>query len=338
MANLILQPDWQGRVHDCTPEGVYANRRAFIRQMGLGALGMAAGLTTACEHHAVDPLTTDAVVIPADPLSTISPDAPRVGLPAPRNDTYAAAPRPRTDRLAAASYNNFYEFTAAPRHVWKLTGRYRPFPWTISVEGLVQRPLTLDVEQLIRSMSLEERIYRLRCVETWSMVVPWTGFPLASLLARCNPLSRATHVQFICADRADEMPGIESQPWYAWPYYEALRLDEATNELAFIATGIYGEPLPAQHGAPLRVVLPWKYGFKGPKAVTRLVFTDSQPRTFWNDEVPEEYGFVANVNPGVPHPRWSQELDRPLGEETTYPTQLFNGYAQWVGALYPDEA
>ncbi len=183
-------------------------------------------------------------------------------------------------------------------------------------------------------MPLEERVYRHRCVEPWSMVVPWTGYPLRALIEKFRPLSTANFVRFVSFDRPDEAIGQRSQPWYPWPFYEALRMDEAINELAFVATGIYGEPLPKQHGAPLRLVVPWKYGFKSLKSIARIEFLERQPSTFWPDVWPLEYGFYSNVVPTVPHPRWSQAEEVPLGELDPIPTRLFNGYAPFVGHLY----
>jgi sulfoxide reductase catalytic subunit YedY len=209
---------------------------------------------------------------------------------------------------------------------------------TIDVKGMVEKPFKLDVGELITSMDLEERVYRFRCVEAWAMTVPWTGFPLKKLIERCKPLSTATFVRFVSVNRPKQMPGIPAAPWYPWPYYEGLRMDEATNEIAFVATGIYGEPLPKQSGSPIRLALPWKYGYKGPKAIVEMEFTDKQPPTFWNELQPAEYSFLSNVNPNVPHPRWSQASERLIGQsDRRVPTQMFNGYETWVGDLYPKE-
>jgi sulfoxide reductase catalytic subunit YedY len=249
--------------------------------------------------------------------------------------------RETSSRLIVSSYNNYYEFKHQGdlKEVWPLTGAYEPFPMTISVGGLVENEQTLDVAQLMRSMDLEERLYRFRCVEAWSLTVPWTGFPLRDLIARCQPLSRATHVRFFSVNRPDQMPAATGG-WYEFPYYEGLRMDEATHTLAFVATGVYGEPLPKQNGSPLRLVLPWKYGYKNAKAIDRIEFVDREPPTFWNDEAPSEYGFLSNVNPNVPHPRWSQATEEFLVDEDTkreVDTQIFNGYDEWVADLYPDE-
>ncbi len=339
MANLILPPGWQVKEADCTDYATYRSRRQFLRQLGLGSIALATspGLLSACTPQPKNPYPAG-----AGPLDTIPANAPRFGLPAARNAAYTVPERALTDRIAASSYNNFYEFINAGdlKNVWPHTNAYNPFPWALEVSGLVEKPFTVSVEDLIKEFGLEERLYRFRCVEAWSMTVPWTGFPLAKLIQKCKPLSSATHVQFVCAKREKEMPGLKSAPWYPWPYYEGLRMDEAMNELAFMATGMYGEPLPKQSGSPMRMVLPWKYGYKGAKAIEKIVFVDKEPPTFWNDLQASEYPFLSNVNPNVPHPRWSQATERfiqSVNNETRIPTQLFNGYTEWVGNLYPEE-
>ncbi len=338
MSNIIIRPGWALKESESTSRSAYESRRRFIRQLGMGTIGVATATSFACVDGAS---SRSGGVILDGPLDTIPANAPRDGLPAARNPRYTVPERQTTDRIAASSYNNFYEFDGSSKRVWPLTGAYEPFPWTIQVDGLVEKPLTIGLSDLIRSMDLEERLYRFRCVEAWSMTIPWTGFPLHKLIDRCKPLSTATYVRFVSAKRDDQMPGIPSQPWYPWPYYEGLRMDEAMNELAFVATGMYGEPLTKQNGSPLRLALPWKYGYKGPKAVVRIEFTDRRPTTFWNDLQPREYSFLSNVNPNVPHPRWSQASERFMADSDNIrrvPTQLFNGYAEWVGDLYPDEA
>ena len=327
MANIVLRPGWQSGESDVTPEDVYRNRRRFIKQLGLGTVALAA---TGCMQD-VQGNQKDG------PLDTIPEDAPRDGYPAARNDRFQVPERAVSDRLKASSYNNFYEFDGSSKKVWHLTEDYDPFPMTIDVRGLVEKRLKLDISDLIRSMDLEERIYRFRCVEAWSMTVPWTGFPLRKLVERCKPLSKATHVRFVSVNRPKQMPGIASQPWYPWPYYEGLRMDEAMNDLAFVVTGMYGEPIPKQNGSPLRLALPWKYGYKGPKAIVRIEFVDAQPPTLWNDLQPKEYGFLSNVNPNIPHPRWSQSTEEVIDDGKRVPTQLFNGYGEWVAGMYPDE-
>jgi len=341
MANIILPPGWHLKESQASTEAAYRNRRAFLKSLGLGTIGLMATTTTACASD-VNRNTAQARPAPDGPLDTIPENAPRDGLPAPHNTQFVVPERPVTDRLVSSSYNNFYEFIYEGdlKRVWPHTGDYEPFPWTLEVAGLVEKPFTMDLADLIRSMDLEERICRFRCVEAWSITVPWTGFPLRKLIERCKPLSSATHVRFVSANRPKEMPGLAKAHWYPWPYFEGLRMAEAMNELAFVATGMYGEPLPKQNGSPLRLVLPWKYGYKGPKAVVRIEFVDRQPPIFWNELQPAEYGFLSNVNPNIPHPRWTQASERFMpseGVEERIPTQIFNGYDEWVGDLYPDE-
>ena len=337
MANLILRPAWQGRESDVTPQGVYRDRRRFIKEMALGAVAVGALGSSGCADREVARRVEAAR--PDDPWATVPANAPRDGFPAARNATYQVPERPLTDRELPVTYNNYYEFNPPPgeKDVWQLTGAYEPFPHTIEFKGLVERPFRVDLEELIREMELEERVYRFRCVEAWSMTVPWTGFPLRKLIEYGKPLSSATHVRFVSRSEPQVMPGVVEAEYYPWPYYEGLRLDEATNDLAFVAIGIYGEPLPKQNGSPLRLALPWKYGYKGPKGIVTVEFTDTQPPTFWNDLQPLEYGFLSNVNPNVPHPRWSQATEELLGTDGRIPTQLLNGYAEFVGSLYPDE-
>jgi sulfoxide reductase catalytic subunit YedY len=238
-----------------------------------------------------------------------------------------------TPREAATRHNNYYEFSPDKAAVWKLAEDFRTTPWTVMVDGEVERPRRFDLDELLRLFPQEDRLYRLRCVEGWSMVVPWRGFPLAALLKRVAPTSRARHVQFISVLRPSEMYG-QRRPMLDWPYTEALRIDEAMHPLALVATGLYGTALPPQNGAPLRLALPWKYGFKSPKAITHIRLVEQPPVTTWMQAVPSEYGFFGNVNPEVPHPRWSQRRELRLGELAKRPTLPFNGYAAEVASLY----
>ena len=244
-----------------------------------------------------------------------------------------------TSREDVTSYNNYYEFgtgkedPAARAHTLKTT------PWTVKVDGLVAKPATYALEDLIKGVALEERVYRMRCVEGWSMVIPWVGFPLAEIVRRVEPQGSAKYVAFETAYRPEEMPGLQSAfPVLDWPYVEGLRLDEAMHPLTILAVGLYGETLPNQNGAPIRLVVPWKYGFKGIKSITRISFVEKQPETSWNRQAPDEYGFYANVNPAVDHPRWSQKTERRIGEGGLFvkrrPTLPFNGYADQVAQLY----
>ncbi len=239
-----------------------------------------------------------------------------------------------TEEAAATGFNNFYEFTVDKEDVKNQVGKFKVEPWKVEITGLVNNRVTLDLDDLARRMKSEERVYRFRCVEAWSMVVPWTGFPLADLVRLADPKPEAKFIRWWTVYRPKEMSGMISQPWYKWPYYEGIRIDEAMNPLALMATGIYGKPLPRQNGAPIRVVLPWKYGFKSIKSVVKIEFVKGQPGTFWNDSVPKEYGFYANVSPGKAHPRWSQATDRRIPTMAVEKTPPYNGYEEWVAPLY----
>lgn len=240
---------------------------------------------------------------------------------------------PPTPYRHVTGYNNFVEFGNDKEDPAEFAQRLRIRPWTVTIEGLVHKPKILAIEDILRLAPLEERVYRLRCVEGWSMVVPWIGLPLSTLLKQVEPLGSARYVELISAVQPDTMPGVRRRT-LDWPYTEALRLDEAMHPLTLIALGLYGEVLPKQNGAPLRLVVPWKYGFKSAKSIVRIRYTEQRPETTWNKLQPDEYGFYANVNPEVSHPRWSQARERRIGEFFKRPTQLFNGYAEQVGQLY----
>ena len=255
--------------------------------------------------------------------------------PAARNARYQID-GPLTAERLATTYNNFYEF-GSHKGISSAAQALRIRPWAVRIDGLVERAMTVDIDTLLRSMPLEERVYRHRCVEAWSMTVPWSGFPMSALLDLARPLAAARYVEMYTFSDPQVAPG-QHQAWYPWPYVEGLTIEEAANELTFIATGIYGKPLPKQNGAPLRLAVPWKYGFKSIKSIVRLRFSDARPRTFWDRVQPREYGFWANVNPNVPHARWSQSTERVLGTNIRVPTQLFNGYAEFVQHLYDEFA
>jgi sulfoxide reductase catalytic subunit YedY len=234
---------------------------------------------------------------------------------------------------SATNYNNFYEFTTS-KAVARLAGDFRTSPWTVTVGGLVNKPGTFDIDDLQRKFQPEERVYRLRCVETWAMVIPWIGFPLAKLLSEVEPTSQAKYVRFETLYDPEQMPGQKSGR-YSWPYVEGLRLDEAMSDLTLLATGMYGKPfLPPQNGAPVRLVVPWKYGFKSIKSIVKIDLVDEMPVSLWMATAANEYGFYANVNPDAPHPRWSQASELRIGESDRRPTLLYNGYADEVAHLY----
>jgi sulfoxide reductase catalytic subunit YedY len=240
--------------------------------------------------------------------------------------------RPVTDEKYSTTYNNYYEFNDS-KSIWRQAQKMAQRPWTVRIEGMVQKPQTLDLDDILKKIPQEERIYRHRCVEAWAMTVPWSGFQLSSLLAMAEPLGSAKYAAFETVQDTKSMDGLGT-PFYPWPYTEGLAIDEAGHDLTFMVTGMYGKPLPPQNGGPLRLAVPWKYGFKSAKAIVKITLTDKRPSTFWEALASSEYGFWANVNPAVAHPRWSQATERLLGSDERVPTLLFNGYAEQVSSLY----
>ncbi|MBI1784869.1 protein-methionine-sulfoxide reductase catalytic subunit MsrP, partial [Candidatus Sumerlaeota bacterium] len=263
-----------------------------------------------------------------------SPDhPPAAGLyPAKQNEIYKLD-RNLSDEMIASTYNNFYEFGTEKEKVWKLARNYPFRPCEVEIAGLCDSPRKMPIDEIEKLAPLEERTYRHRCVEAWAMAVPWTGFPLSKLIEAAKPKPAAKFIRFVSFNDKNAI-GIKTQHWYPWPYYEALRMDEAMNELTLLCTGIYGHALSPSHGAPVRVIVPWKYGYKSPKSIVRIEFTDKQPGTFWSDLQPAEYPFESNVNPEVPHPRWSQAKEHMIGTGEERPTQHFNGYGDYVAKLY----
>ncbi len=306
---------WELPESAATPESVFRQRRRLILAAAAGPLLLAAA-----------PLARGAWGAPAGEA-----DLTAHLYPVPRNETYRLD-RALTEERWVTTYNNFYEF-GSHKEISEAAQALPIRPWTVTIDGLVEKPLTIGIDELIARMPLEERLYRHRCVEAWSMAVPWSGFPLKALVDFARPLGSAKYLEMQTFMNADVAPG-QKQFWYPWPYVEGLTIREATNELAFIATGLYGKPVPKQNGAPLRLAVPWKYGFKSIKSIVRFTFTDERPRTFWEVVQPKEYGFWANVNPEVPHPRWSQANERVLGTNEKVPTRLFNGYGEFVAHLY----
>jgi sulfoxide reductase catalytic subunit YedY len=308
---------------EITPEHVYLSRRRFMK--GVGALVAGSALLAACGGQ-------EAVSTPT-PGEVPGPTAGPAALPAPtlgaNIDELGA---PLTSYEAITNYNNFYEFTTSKEGVAKLAEDFVTSPWQVWVTGLVQNRRIFDLEDLLK-FEQEERIYRLRCVEAWSMVIPWQGFPLSKLLNEVEPMSTAKYVRFETLYDPEQMPG-QKRRSYPWPYVEGLRLDEAMNDLTLLATGIYGQPLLPQNGAPVRLVVPWKYGFKSIKSIVKIELVEEMPTSLWMDLAPMEYGFYANVNPDVPHPRWSQDTERRIGERARIKTSLFNGYGEEVAHLY----
>ena len=237
-------------------------------------------------------------------------------------------------KIDVTTYNNFYEFGTSKNDPSEKSQNFKPFPWTVDVGGLCLNPGEIDLRDYIKDIDLEERIYRLRCVEAWSMVIPWIGIPLSKIIKKFEPMGSAKYIQFETIYRPKEMPGQRSRRILPWPYIEGLRLDEAMNDLTFLAVGLYGELLPNQNGAPIRLVIPWKYGFKSIKSIVKITFTKEEPLNTWKRMAPREYGFFANVNPNVDHPRWSQSRERRIGEFFRRPTLMFNGYTEEVSHMY----
>jgi sulfoxide reductase catalytic subunit YedY len=299
---------------EITSKSLYLSRRDFLKAAGI--------------------VTGSALLAACAPDASEQDAEPSPGAPAPSSAG-------KTDELGntlnsfeeITNYNNFYEFSTDKQAVARLAEDFKTEPWAVEVGGLVNNPKTYGVEDLLKLFPQEERIYRLRCVEAWSMVIPWNGFPLASLLKEVEPTSDAKYVRFESIYAPDQMPGQKS-PFYSWPYQEGLRLDEAMNDLAILATGLYGEMMPNQNGAPIRLVVPWKYGFKSIKSIVKIELVDYEPDTLWRNAAPGEYGFYSNVNPEVSHPRWTQGAERRIGELGRRPTLMFNGYEEQVAYLY----
>ncbi|NBB71926.1 MAG: protein-methionine-sulfoxide reductase catalytic subunit MsrP [Alphaproteobacteria bacterium] len=305
--HVVRRPGWAIPEREVTPEHLYLDRRRALGWLGAGAAAAAL------------------------PASARANELLAGRYPAPRNDTYEVQ-RALTPEETVTSYNNFYEFGSSKR-IARAARALELQPWEILIDGMVAEEKRLDVTELIGRMALEERVYRLRCVEAWAMTIPWTGFPMAELVKFAAPSSGARYVRMETFENPRVAPG-QRQFWYPWPYVEGLTMAEATNELAFLVTGLYGRPVPNQNGAPLRLAVPWKYGFKSIKSIKRFTFTDERPVSFWEDLAADEYGFWANVNPEVPHPRWSQATERVVGSDERVPTRLFNGYGDDVAHLY----
>jgi sulfoxide reductase catalytic subunit YedY len=299
---------------EITPEPIYLRRRDFMK--GIGALTLGALVLAACEGN-----------VPASsvPEEQLFPPPEANG----KTDELGDPANSYTD---ITNYNNYYEFSVDKTSVAGMSKNFVSSPWQVQVGGLVNNPKTYDLDQILK-FEQQERIYRLRCVEGWSLVIPWQGFPLASLLKEVEPTSDAKYVRFETLYDPDQMPG-QRDKYFPWPYVEGLRLDEAMNDLAILATGLYGQTLPPQDGAPVRLVVPWKYGFKSIKSIVKIDLVTEMPVSLWMAAAPNEYGFYANVNPQVPHPRWSQATERRIGEFSRRETLMFNGYEEEVASLY----
>jgi methionine sulfoxide reductase catalytic subunit len=311
---LKIRKPWDLSEADVTPEGVHTNRRQILKTMGLGGLAAATatGLMSKAAFAASD-----------DPSASL--------YPVPRNTAYEGG-RPLTPEKIATTYNNFYEF-GSHKSISEAAQALKLRPWSVMIDGEVEQEMSIDIDDLLKKMPLEERVYRHRCVEAWSMVVPWSGFALKELVKLAKPTSKAKYLVMQTFQDKSVASG-QKQFWYPWPYTEALTIEEATHDLAFMVTGLYGKPLPKQNGAPLRLAVPWKYGFKQIKSIVRFSFAEERPKTFWEQLNAKEYGFWANVNPEVRHPRWPQATERDLRTGERIPTQFYNGYADAVSGLY----
>lgn len=316
---IKIRKGWELPESAATPEAMFLDRRKFVK--GIAAGSIVAGLLPLSRPAHADVPWADAQK--ADPSFHLYPAA--------RNPGYRVE-REITDEEINGTYNNFYEY-GSHKEIWRSAQKLEVRPWEIRIEGMVEKEFTIGIDDLLAKVSLEERVYRHRCVEAWSMIAPWTGFPLRALVELAKPLGGAKYVEMATFNKPEMAPGLR-QFWYPWPYIEGLSIEEAVNDLAFMVTGAYGKPLAKQHGAPLRLAVPWKYGFKSVKSIDRITFTDKRPTTFWEEVQGREYGFWANVNPEVPHPRWSQATERVLGQNGRIPTKLFNGYGEFVAQLY----
>lgn len=306
-----IKKDWELSESEATPESIYCQRRTLLKVAGFT---MATGLFA-----------------PTEILGATA------GFPSALNPKYKPTDRKLTKEELVTSYNNFYEFSFDKDNVEERAKDFKAEPWTLEISGMVHKPQTIDVNDLVNQWGIEQRIYRFRCVEAWGMVVPWDGIPLKKIVERAQPTQQAKYLKFVSFLKPDEAPGQRRAPHYPWPYTEGLTVEEATNELPMLVTGVYGKPLPNQNGAPIRVITPWKYGFKSIKSITKIEFTEKMPQTLWNELAPNEYGFYANVNPQVDHPRWSQASERIVGKWfARQKTLMFNGYGEQVAHLYKD--
>ena len=309
----FTRPAWELSEKTATSEHVFLNRRQILKGLGIGGL-VSAGALAGISGKAL---------AAEDPSASL--------YPVKRNEAYKLE-RGITPEEVNTQYNNFYEF-GSHKQIFEAAQALKTRPWEITIDGEVEKPLTIAIDDLLAKMPLEERLYRHRCVEAWSMTVPWSGFELSHLVKLAKPLSGAKYLRFETFSDPSVASG-QKQFWYPWPYVEGITIEEAANEMTFMVTGAYGKPVPKQMGAPLRLALPWKYGFKSIKSITKISFTSERPVSFWEELASKEYGFWANVNPEIAHPRWSQATERVLETGNRVPTQLFNGYGEQVAHLY----
>ncbi|HLV01589.1 MAG TPA: protein-methionine-sulfoxide reductase catalytic subunit MsrP [Acidobacteriota bacterium] len=327
MANVHIKPSWNWiRESEATSESTYLNRRSMLRHMGLGSVGLAGSALSLGFLSSVEAAEGDL------PEAWVRKWADL--FPAVRNEAFKIEGG-ITDESVITSFNNFYEFSLIKERVKNLVGRFETHPWEIQVSGEVERKGKFDLDKLVRIGEAEERLYHFRCVEAWSANVPWTGFPFSKIIEKLGPKDSARYVRLVTVLRPEQLPG-QKDTRYPWPYYEALTMEEALNELTLFTFGVYGHPLNKQNGAPARLVLPWKYGFKSIKSIVKIEFVRRRPGTFWGD-ISSEYGFYANVNPAFDHPRWSQATEIFLNTGSKIPTRIYNGYGKYVAHLYNPE-
>ncbi|WP_417851793.1 protein-methionine-sulfoxide reductase catalytic subunit MsrP [Thalassoglobus sp.] len=321
--NYFVRRPWDLPQNQITDQSIYSNktaRREFLKSIGvIAGAGLSASML-GCKKATLEEIDAAGEV-----------EEGKQNYPFPRNEKFEYG-RAESVRKDAAQYTNFYEFSTS-KEVFRYVEDFEPTPWKVSVTGLCKNPKTFDLDDIYKEFTLEERAYRHRCVETWSMCVPWTGFPFSDLLAKVEPLASAKYVRLVTFMDPKVAP-MQQHDEYPWAYSEGVTIEEAMNPLMLLATGIYGAPLPKQHGAPVRLVAPWKYGFKSIKSIVKIELTDKQPATFWNTLMPHEYGFEANVDPEVPHPRWSQATEWMLGSRERFPTVKYNGYGDYVASMY----
>ena len=298
---------WNLKESSITSESVFNSRRKIIKNLAIGSL-----------------------IVPSVSLSSFRAFS---SFYPPITNNFYKVNRDLTKESLATTYTNFYEFGSS-KNIWRRAAQLKTDPWLLTIDGLVNKPLTIDVNDLLKKIGgIEERVYRFRCVEAWSMTVPWAGFPVNKIISLVEPKTDAKFVKFETFFNPDIAPG-QKQKWYPWPYQEGITVEEAKNDLSFIATGIYGKELPNQNGAPFRLILPWKYGFKSIKSIVKISFVNKRPLGLWEKLAPKEYGFWANVNPNIPHPRWSQKSEQQLGVDGRIPTVIYNGYGDHVASMY----
>lgn len=335
MANIIIRPDWRIPEREVTPEDVYRNRRRFLKQLGIVGAGALSSQLIGCSDAPAEAGDPAGSPLTPNTAASQSTSEPASGGPVRRNPEFDPGWNFSNERKVL-TYNNYYEFSTVKTEVHKKVGGFPTSPWKVEVSGLVENPVTLDIDDILKEFPIEERVYKFRCVEAWAMIVPWQGFPLKLLLDKAKPTSEAKFVKFVTGGSPDQFPYWKQLLFqgYPLPYTEGLRLDEAMNELTLVGTGLYGKRLAVQSGAPIRMVVPWKYGYKSIKSINKIELVSEQPKTLWEDLWPDAYPFESNVEPNVSHPKWSQATHRMIDTADRVRTELYNGYGKYVADLY----